>query len=508
MGRKISEDLSDLIRSMKQAEKRYFKIFSRRHTIGGGNNYLALFDAIDKQKSYDEKKLLKDNSFLRPHLLPDQKNYLYGLIVRALAVYSSGKSVDAELRYQLDCIDLLHKKGLYSHCRKILARTKATAKKLEKNLVYIECLEREKKIELILFNLKTTPGVLEAINREIGQAIAQLDTDHAYNRLSEEMYFILAGETYVRSEKNMRRSKKILDHPLMKTAPAGSLRSRFNFHRAHSLYCYMYADFRCFHEHCKAIASMLAEFPAVLSESPKTYIVALQNLLIAQKNLRLYSELFETLRELKKYESGTPGQRAQVFAIAHDIELTIYIDTGQFEKGALLADAISKGLERYKGHISTAHEVLFYFNVAYNLVGSGNYRKALTWLNKIINLPKATGALPSVFHMAHLVLLLVHYELGNTDLVEYKIRSVAKTFSKKDELYDLESILLAFFSKAIIVPNPKTLAALQQKLYRDLDRLHTDPEKRRAFSTFDFLAWAESHVTGRPMSEIVKKRKY
>ncbi|TND10637.1 MAG: hypothetical protein FD123_279 [Bacteroidetes bacterium] len=507
MGRKISPDLFQLIQSMKQAEKRYFKIFSRRHTIGEGNNYLALFDAIGRQKTYDEKALLQENRFLRPSLFPDQKHHLYNLVLRAMATYACGKTADSELHFLLDCAEVLHKKGLYLQARKLLASAKKLALKLEKGLVYIDCLEREKKIELLLFNLKTSPAWLDAINREIERTTAQLAVDQAYGRLSEEMYFILVSETYVRSEKNTLRSKKIMSHPLMKTPPTASLRSRFNFHRTHSLYYYISADFRRYYEHCKVIADLLGQHPAVLSESPKAHIVALQNLLIAQKNLRLYDELFVTLKHLKKFESGPIDIRAQVFAIAHDIELTIYIDTGQFEKGALLAGTISRGLDQYKEYISPSHELLFYFNVAYNFIGCGNYRKALTWLNKMVNHPKAHSALPFVFHMAHLVLLIVHYELGNTDLVEYRMRTVAKTFSKKHELYDLENVLFAFLSKAVIA-EPKTLGQLRKKLFRDLDNLHADPEKRGAFFTFDFLAWAESFVSGRTMSEILQNREH
>ena len=44
---------------MSKAEKRYFKLYSSRHTLGEKNNYSILFDAIDKQEEYDEGKLMK-----------------------------------------------------------------------------------------------------------------------------------------------------------------------------------------------------------------------------------------------------------------------------------------------------------------------------------------------------------------------------------------------------------------------------------------------------------------
>ena len=85
MSKKSSSDLFDLIKSLKQSEKRYFKIFSERHVIGEKNNYVMLFDAIDNMAEYDELALIKSNPFLKESLLSDQKYHLYGLILKSLA---------------------------------------------------------------------------------------------------------------------------------------------------------------------------------------------------------------------------------------------------------------------------------------------------------------------------------------------------------------------------------------------------------------------------------------
>ena len=51
--------LFDLVKSMTMSEKRYFKINSLKHVIGDSNDYIQLFDAIEKQDVYNEKLLLK-----------------------------------------------------------------------------------------------------------------------------------------------------------------------------------------------------------------------------------------------------------------------------------------------------------------------------------------------------------------------------------------------------------------------------------------------------------------
>ena len=47
MSSKVNEALFELIHSMTKSEKRYFKLLSSRHAIGGESNYTLLFDKID-----------------------------------------------------------------------------------------------------------------------------------------------------------------------------------------------------------------------------------------------------------------------------------------------------------------------------------------------------------------------------------------------------------------------------------------------------------------------------
>jgi hypothetical protein len=50
---KPSNELHDLIKSLTKSEKRFFKLHSSLQA--GDKNYLRIFDAIDKQKVYDEE---------------------------------------------------------------------------------------------------------------------------------------------------------------------------------------------------------------------------------------------------------------------------------------------------------------------------------------------------------------------------------------------------------------------------------------------------------------------
>ncbi len=54
---KPSAELFELVKSLTKSEKRFFKLSSSLQS--GEKNYLKIFDAIDKQKEYDEEGIKK-----------------------------------------------------------------------------------------------------------------------------------------------------------------------------------------------------------------------------------------------------------------------------------------------------------------------------------------------------------------------------------------------------------------------------------------------------------------
>ena len=70
--------------------------------IGDQNNYLVLFDAIDRQSEYDEVKLLnkfRNEPFVKRFSIA--KSRMYNAILKSLDAYHANSSVEAQLKRQL-----------------------------------------------------------------------------------------------------------------------------------------------------------------------------------------------------------------------------------------------------------------------------------------------------------------------------------------------------------------------------------------------------------------------
>ncbi|MCK6650719.1 MAG: hypothetical protein L6Q66_13770, partial [Bacteroidia bacterium] len=123
---KTTDHLFKLIKSLSKSEKGYFKKFANFHVRNEQNNYTKIFDAIDLQEEYNEKKLLhkfRNEKFVRQFAVA--KNYLYEMVLESLEAYH--KNSTTEIRSMLNRIEILVDKGLHSQAKKLLRKAKDMA---------------------------------------------------------------------------------------------------------------------------------------------------------------------------------------------------------------------------------------------------------------------------------------------------------------------------------------------------------------------------------------------
>jgi hypothetical protein len=147
MSKKASPALFELINSMSKSEKRYFKLFASRHTIGEENNYIRIFDFIDSQESFDDEEIhhhFKGEAFLNKFSIT--KNRLYDQIMKSLDSFHSGASIDAQIYKLLHGAQILYNKGLYDHTKRQLTSADKLAKKHNRNILIQEIAIQQKKL--------------------------------------------------------------------------------------------------------------------------------------------------------------------------------------------------------------------------------------------------------------------------------------------------------------------------------------------------------------------------
>ena len=207
---KPSNELFDLIQSLTKSEKRFFKLHSALQS--GEKNYLRIFDAVDKQKAYDEeaiKKQFAKETFIRH--FPSEKNHLYKLVLKALRAYHAESSVTGVLKQHINNIEILFSKALYAEATKILHRAKKVAADHERFYYWFELLSWEKMLIEEAYQSGNFTSDLDALIKEEGKVLLKLQNLAVYNVLYAKVNYVFRSGGYVRTDEEHAIVEEISD---------------------------------------------------------------------------------------------------------------------------------------------------------------------------------------------------------------------------------------------------------------------------------------------------------
>jgi tetratricopeptide (TPR) repeat protein len=124
----------------------------------------------------------------------------------------------------------------------------------------------------------------------------------------------------------------------------------------------------------------------------------------------------------------------KIFANSYNQELVLLHAKGEFQKSVDLISEIEKQQENYKGKVSKEMELLLTYNKAYSYFGIGDFKRALLCLNEVLN-DNEQNLRQDIYSFARLFNLVIHYELGNYDFLEYVVKSASRYLNKQERNY-------------------------------------------------------------------------
>lgn len=505
---KPSTDLFDLIKSLSKSEKRFFKLSSSLQA--GDKNYLKIFDAIDKQNEYDEdalKELFKKETFIKH--FPSEKNHLYKLILKSLRAYHSDNSVSSILKQEIKNIEILYKKALYPECNKFLARAKKMAVTHEKFYYLFELLSWEKLLLEEAYEAGEFSRDLDALIREEQDVIEKLNNLAAYHILYSKINYVYRSGGYVRSEAEKSLVEEISHHPLI-------VGQNTALSRRAATICYYIQGFCAVTNVDKETATrkflrvkeILDENPLIRRDLPKRYIRTLSNLLniyIDTGKIDDALEMIETMRNYtKKTNFGTEDIELMVFKSTYHAELRIYEKKGDFDKAIEIVDDIERGIKASDGKINKEQELLFMFSIASVYFGAGKYRDSLAWLNRVLN-DNEPNLRQDIYSYARLFNLVIHYELGNYDLLEYITKSTSRYLTKRQRDHEMEVMIINYIKRlAKIAGKPEEIEVFQE-FKNELEGFLNHSTGQIMLEFFNYSVWIDSKLKGKSFKDTVRE---
>ena len=512
MSRQSSDHLFRLIKSLTTAEKRYFKLFAARHTIGDKNEYVHLFDAIDKQGEYDESKLIrtfKNSTFGNAPAIA--KNRLYETILKSLHAYHAESSVDVELQRLLHFTEILFKKSLYDDSRKILNRARKLAIRHEKHFTLLEIHKWDKRLIEKDSYANVNMDEIAHMHKVDHELLGKLNNFFDFWYIKSQLFLILNKKGKVRDDSELSKFKKIIDTTLLKNeGKALSYETRYLYYHIYSAYYFGIGDYENSYTYISKHLELIEKNEELFGEEPNKYFAVLSNMIYLCTQLRKFEEIPIYLNKLKEIPRSNAKKMTEdldikLFSSTYSAELSLYIQTGAFENALNVVGEIEAGLKKYKNKISKIRIAYFYFNISIVYFALGEYSLALKWINLLLN-DSDIDSSQDIHCIGRIFNLIIHLEIGNNDLIPYTFRATQRYLSKRKRIYRFESVFLNFINKLSKADSQGDIKSTFHSLRPELQSLLKDPFEKSVFEYFDFITWVEGKYLGIPFREMVHKK--
>ncbi|MBK7872029.1 MAG: hypothetical protein IPJ74_15810 [Saprospiraceae bacterium] len=504
-----SDDLFQLIQSLTRQEKRYFKLYASRHAIEGQNKYVLLFDAIEQQEEYDEasiKEIFKDEAFVNQlHVV---KNYLYQNILNSLRQFHESQSEDkfhTEMRHAA----LLFNKGLYQQSEKALNKAKKLATENEHFLQLLEVYRWEHQIahsrnDFVMLEDYVEQGIQDEL-----ELIEKYRNFLEFQALNDRVFIPYWKKGAIRNESEKAALRQLFDKPLFQSADhAQSFNARYFYFNARFSYHFFIGELAESYQYVQQLVALFEKLDRrkIKGKLVRYFSSALINLYIVQQRLGRFEEIPETLEKLRNMPADSPDQKRRLFVRSFNLEVDLYLSTGQFNKGVQQISPLENLFNEYRASVDKQQRLGVFYNLAYLYFGAGNYNHALDWINLLLQDPDLKTR-EDIHCFGRILNLIIHYELGNDQLLEYAVQSTTRFLSRRQRLFQVEAIMLKLMRRY-----PKWLTIKDktkgfQALLDEMQLLKKDEFERRAFEYFDFIAWLESKVQQRAFAKVVREEK-
>ncbi len=507
--KKASDDLFRLIKSLTKSEKGYFKKFASRNSQGGKSNYISIFDSIDKMEGYDEdalKKKLKDKQLAAQ--LPVYKVYLFNLILKALQQYGSFENTDTKLAEMIAGARILAKKQMPREALKILRKAKEIAYKYDNEKALLDILFLERNIIIVMPD-KHVFEKRKEIYEEHMRFIERLTNRFHYTWLSDQMVIFVEHRGDIRNLNREEEMKNIISDPYMKTADnAMGFSAKMFYYHTHLFYNIAHENLSAMHDITKEEIKVQEQYRHFIDENPKNYISGLMNYLLSahlNKNKEDISDALHRLIAARKQYKGklSPDLETELFMKAKNTELIIYADNCELDKGRNVVKQVEADLKHYRNFIGQPLKITLLYNSSHICFLDGDFNMALHFINKLLD--EADNMRNDVYNFAKLYNLLVHYELGNFDHLEYITENTFRFLKQRKSLFKAEELIINTIRRVPAATDNKELINIFEELLDGLKKTSTDLRSRQTFEFFDFISWAQSKVTGEKYSDVKRR---
>jgi hypothetical protein len=508
MAKPSKDNLFILLKSLSRSEKRQFKLYVNRLGDNIDAKFIMLFNLLDKMVEFNEAKIL-ESKIVTKLQLSNLKAHLYKQILISLRLNPVNQNIRIQIREQLDFATILYHKGLYKQSLKILDKTKQMALEHEEKNIAFEIVELEKVIESQYITRSITTRaeelVVEAKNLSQQNVIAS-----KLSNLSLQLYSIMLKSGYVRNDAEKNQITEYFNSRMPKyEIEELGFREKLWLYKAFVWYSFLTQDFLSAFKYSQKWIDLFEENSQMIFLNPvwylkgNSYLLECLYLLKYKSKMKLVLENLENNIVLEQFPKND-NVSSLCFLTFYNSKFNLCFLEGTFQEGLVLVDDVLKKLKQNQDRIDEHHVLVFYYKIACMYFGSGDNRKCIEYLKKIIEF-KNIAVREDLMCFARILSLIAHYEAGLDYQLELQLISTFKFLLKMDELHEVQKEIIKFLKNLGNI-YPTDLKNEFKKLLLKLQNFENDPFEKRAFLYLDIISWLESKIENRPIGLIIKEK--
>ncbi|HMX41713.1 MAG TPA: hypothetical protein PKD78_15350, partial [Saprospiraceae bacterium] len=404
------------------------------------SKYLRLFELMAETEVLDENRLksrLYDGKPPSSTHYTQLKAYLYELILKCLQSFDEHQTAEYRINQLLQGVTSLYKRGLYEDCLDLLKKAERLAKQHEAFAHRLEVIRWEKQLAYTRMDADYLHRHLEQLLHDEQQVLDQLRNAAEYRKAFFQVYSAtLQRASLQRSAGPFGQIQNIVDQEIFSSPDlAISHRARVMYYRTLNIYHYGAMQYEQFYHTGKSLIGLLESQPHFLRESLSEYIAALSNFILSCGLLGKYEEVRHSLLKLRSLRPITEDDRRKIHRQYFSNIFVLYIYTGELEEAR--REMLRCQREAADFDPKDYETASFYFQYALICLGNADFSGALDHLNHWLGQPKSVER-EDLQSLARIMLLILHYEMGNTELLDSLLRSTIRFLRKKNRFFEVE----------------------------------------------------------------------
>jgi hypothetical protein len=388
---------------------------------------------------------------------------------------------------RLQNLKLLYEKGLMSTVEKQLPKLKEFCYEYEQFPRLLELLTFE-----LTFNntqIKTSKPVY-AERQRILQVLTNIThLNQIYGELME-----MATNSGHENGKQNDRIELLMRSPILKEeALCGEKDELYALWNVFFVYHYVTKNFAESYQAKRKQFELYRNNNTFVRTRPKTYLLMLGNLVSLAYNIPDVAEFEFAYKEMLNAHDKVQGFEGLKFEQRSSFGLLLLKLKKNYGKLNEHVKYIEENLKKHAGDITMVREMDIYFNVAVAFFRNKNFGEALKWLNKILNHDRAEER-QQVHRYARQLELLVHYELKNFELLDYKITNTQRYLSKRNLGDEFDKVLLHGFRHLIKAKDKTEKKKSLLQLKSAIVEIPAAEQKKITDDQFEYITWIDEKL--------------